>query len=423
MVNNSKFNAFNLICTCTILSPLANGDDSSLPSGRDHTKVLKSETLSEIAYDYLGSFYSSGYEKVLDLYTDINKDIKDVNKLYPNQIVLHPNENEIRDRLGPIALKKYLEIQQRKNREFSIVKEKNTLSDIIYHHIGAYYSIGPEKLHKLYTNLNKDIRNPRLIYPGQKIFHPTDNELELLELKRDLKELKFRKVASAQNTDEANNTPKTKSGSLQIELGAFYSTIDGENLISGSTAELISSTNTALGVSWNFETTDKKSQYQMKYLLKKYSILPPVDYVLKNPDFMTSRLSFSYLRNLSEYGKIGATLGIGQEYFQRGVDLTTFEFYSVRSTNLTLNYKYSFYESDQVNSLFTLDLGINKFNDPDDSSLESGTESKVGLQFIFPRNWGNTGVEVFVEQNKMESDFYKQTEKTNGALIFFNMNL
>jgi len=389
---------------------------------RSKTKVVQNRTLSEIAFSYIGNIYKKGYENVIKLYLKTNNEIKNPNVIHPGKYIYHPDDLEIKEYLGQWGYDEYLShIEQldtnETQRSFSIVKNGDSLSNIILDELGVYFSAGPDKLHTLYKKINTNILVVDKIKIGQKIFHPTVDELANIGINR--------KIASTPleaEKFEVKRVKKDKSKSIRrvsLRSGVSFGKIRGENLANSTTANLISDELSFIGIGFEYEKN--KNFFKFDLNRKTISYLKGVDFSLDGSKQTLIDYGVNYTRSINQYFRPGVEVRLKEGFFHRGIDKSTIELYKIQERQFGLTLDSDIYKTDDFILSTNLKYFKSEIDSQYDSSLKEGSQSFIGLEITLPMDENQIGVSVYHQSEEKSSDIYKQSEITNGALVFYNI--
>lgn len=201
---------------------------------------------------------------------------------------------------------------------FHIVKRGQTLSKIARGAFpGGVYGEGGS-LAKILT-LNPEIKNPDLIFPGQRVLLGERSEPEPRPLDQASQERAQQPIAAP---DTIANDGKGPVSRLGIDVGFAYSRIDSKDKVTGSSSTFLSDMSPRVVLTWDLEWTEKwisrlRFTHVAEKILDDGGVNPRT---LENAVGARSGFEIGGLYRWSEASRTGLSTGFEQRFFTHAVD-------------------------------------------------------------------------------------------------------
>ena len=129
----------------------------------------------------------------------------------------------------------------------------------------------------------------------------------------------------------------------------------------------------------------------------------------------------NYTRSINQYFRPGVEVRLKEGFFHRGIDKSTIDLYKIQERQFGLTLDSDIYKTDDFILSTNLKYFKSEIDSQYDSSLKEGSQSFIGLEITLPMDENQIGVSVYHQSEEKSSDIYKQSEITNGALVFYNI--
>lgn len=397
----NEFTITRLICTGSVFVSTIGSANMLRPEEKYQVKM--GDCLSMIAYKQ-SKLIESNYSETYKLIQILNPEIKDVDFIRADQIISVP--------LKTVTTQKNVTYENRPQEV--IVEEGDTLLKIIEEHWGEVED--RDELIEIYLSINPKIRNKDLIIIGDTVKHPSLAERESVTASRsfasdDYSELE-KKNASLGKDEESHSH-------LIFHFGRGTLSIDSENIETQKKAKLISEVTPIFGFGFNHINENNKFEIFANYT--NYKVKAGPNFKIKNGEFSLFDYFFSYYRIINKTFSFGFKVGAGEEYFNRGVNESTLEFFKTSYLQYGPNLGINIYETNKFQIEFNAAYAIKEISSFESETLKEASELHGRLSFKFPWRSDTVGSTVYYKQNEKESEVYKQTERSTGILVFYNM--
>ncbi len=318
--------------------------------------------------------------------------------------------------------KEFVDVSTRDNIHlFTKVEKGQTFSQIVYEHIGNYYSLNVEELLHAYSDANPNIKDFDSIMVGQVIKHPLFlTGEEFLKLVSD-DSWKIRSIANSKESQKENNVSEDKTTiikrSFSIGLGYGLSSNESFDKRNSSRSKLIS----AGEINYSFRlglNINDDHEIGIGFSNRTYQFEAPAGSSFEGESKKTLYLESDYIFSLSSNLKIGALLNYGTDMFQISSN-GNIQQESIQSLVIGPKVSYKIFEHNKLNIGASFSYGLRK-SSASNLDMESGYEYQGRFHLEMPISAKITiGSEIFYLYRFDESSNYEQSLKNNG--VIFNL--
>lgn len=304
---------------------------------------------------------------------------------------------------------------------FTKVKKGQTFSQIVYEHIGHYYSLNISELLLAYRDANPDLEDFNLIKPGQIIKHPYFFTGEdFFKLVND-DSWKVRSIANSKESQEKsavtedNNTFIKRN--FRIGLGYGLSSNESFDKRNLSRSKLISSGEINYSFHLGLNLNDDH-EIGIGFSNRTYQFEIPSASNFQGENKKTLYLESEYLFRLNSRLKIGTLLNYGSDFFQISSN-GNIQQESIQSLVIGPKVFYEIFQYEKLSMGASFSYGLRK-SSASNLDIEGGNEYQGRFHVDMPISEKITiGSEIFYLHRFDESSNYEQNFKNNG--VIFNL--